>query len=217
MPIRAVSTDEAGRRARTQLAALVRDLRAARHNACLAQATVARTLGVSRALVGAWESGQITPRTAQLYEWGACVGLEVSLRAFPGGSPLRDAGQLRLLARFRTLVGDLWTWRTEVPVTADPRDRRTFDAVLSGGGALMAVEAIGRLVDAQGQIRPIQLKARAAGVERIVLVLADSRHNRFAVAAGEPTLAPSFPCSPRAALGALRAGKPPASNAIVFV
>jgi hypothetical protein len=49
-----------------------------------------------------------------------------------------------------------------------------------------------------------------------VLVLADSRLNRASFALGSATIRPAFPCSPRAALNALRSGEPPPTNAVVF-
>jgi transcriptional regulator with XRE-family HTH domain len=209
--------DEAGRRARAHLGTIVDELRQARRRAGLSQRSVAHALGVSRALVGAWEASTVQPGVIHLYRWGAIVGLDVSIRAFPGGSPLRDAGQLRLLARFRLIVERVWTCRTEAPVSADPRDRRAFDMVLLRGDRRVAAEAITRLVDAQAQIRSIELKAQASGVNRVVLVMSDGRHSRAAVDAGRATIEPAFPCPARAALSALRVGELPPGNAVVFV
>jgi hypothetical protein len=67
------------------------------------------------------------------------------------------------------------------------------------------------------QIRPVELKAQAAGVDRVVLVLIDSKRSRAAAEAGRPTIEPAFPCPARVALAALRAGELPPSNAIVYV
>lgn len=217
MPIRAGRLEDAGRRARAHLATLIDELREARRRAGLSQRSVGQALGVSRALVAAWELGTVTPGAIHLYRWGAVVGLDVSIRAFPGGSPLRDAGQLRLLERFQRIVAAAWTCRTEVPVSADPRDRRAFDMVLQRGHRRVAAEAITRVVDAQAQVRAVELKAQASGVDRIVLVLTDSRRSRMAVEAGRPTIEPAFPCPARVALSALRAGELPPGNAIVFV
>lgn len=216
MPIRRDAVSEATRRAGRQLAEVIRALVDARRAAGLSQAFVAGALGVSRPAVAAWKAGRVTPSPVQLGRWGAVVGLDVGLRAFPAGSPLRDVGQLRLLHRFHQLIGDAWTWRTEVPVSADHRDRRAIDAVLALGQVRIGVEAVTRLVDTQGQTRPILLKQMASGIGIFVMVLADSRLNRAAVADGAPTLVPAFPCPPRAAMATLRDGGAPAANAIVF-
>lgn len=209
--------DEAGRRARRQLDELLRDLRAAREAAGLSQATVAATLGHSRPLIGHWELGNISPDPVQLARWGAVLGLDVPIRAFPAGSPLRDVGQLRLLARARVAIGGRWTWRTEVPVSLAPRDRRAFDAVLSGAVGRVGLEAITRLTDAQAQVRAAILKQEVAGLERMVLVLAETRYNRGAVGDAAPTLLGAFPASPREVVKALRAGQMPAANGIILV
>jgi transcriptional regulator with XRE-family HTH domain len=83
------------------MADLVRDLRAARLSAGLSQRAIAGSLHCSRQLIGHLEAGRIAdPGVMLLCQHRAVVGLDVSLRGFPGGSPLRDAAQLRLLARF---------------------------------------------------------------------------------------------------------------------
>jgi len=217
MSIRRNLVAEAGRRAVLQLESVVRDLRSARFNAGLSQSAVASAIGVSRPLLAAWEAGRIRPTVVHLGQWSAVVGLDLTIRAYPGGPALRDAGQLRILGRLRIAIGDGWTWRTEVPISADPRDMRAFDAVLARGNRRVAVEAIGRLVDAQGQVRPIMLKQEASGIERVMLVLADSRHNRAALTGARPTVEPAFPASARHALAALRAGELPNANAVVMV
>lgn len=209
--------DEAARQTRRQLDNALRDLRAARAAAGLSQRFVATKLGYTRQLLSLWERGSIFPDPVQLACWGAVLGLDVSIRAFPAGSPLRDAGQLRLIGRARAAVGEAWAWRTEVPVSSDPRDRRAFDAVLSGPAGRIGLEAITRLIDAQAQVRAATLKQEAAGLVRMVLVLAQTRHNRTAVLEAAPTLSPAFPIRPREVLRALRAGQLPAANGMILV
>ncbi len=46
----------------------------------------------------------------------AVVGLDLTVRAYPGGSPIRDAGHARLLARLRTHLHESLRWLTEVPL-----------------------------------------------------------------------------------------------------
>ena len=217
MPAQPIRVAEASRGARRRLQDVLADLRAARRAAGLSQATLAAALGASRQLITEWESSHILPDPIQLAEWGAMVGLEVSIRSFPAGSPLRDAGQLRLMARARGVLGEQFAWRTEVPVSDDPRDRRAFDAVLSGGAGRIGLEAITRLTDAQGQVRAATLKQAVARLERVVLVLAETRHNRAAVLDAAPTLQPAFPITAREVLRAIRAGRLPRGNGIVLL
>ncbi len=217
MPIRHSPLDMATTRATRQLDRTIGDLVLSRRMASLAQARVAEAIGVSRSTVAAWEQRRVEPSLSQLCRWAAILGLDASLRTFPAGDPLRDAGQLRLIERFRRLLGAGWEWRTEVPVTFDPRDHRAFDAVIRRGSRSAAIEAIVRLTDGQGQIRPIVAKQTAARVACVILLLADTRHNRLAVASGAPTIEPAFPIGPRRALALLRSGDLPPDNAMVFV
>jgi len=168
-------------------------------------------------MVSRWESGDGSRYVVHLARWGAAVGLDVSIRTFVGGSPLRDAGQLRVLRRARSAIGERWTWRTEVPVSDDPRDRRAFDAVLSQGGFRIGLEVITRLTDVQAQTRAALLKQEAAGLDRMVLVLALTRRNRMALRSASPTLQPGFPMTPRGILAELRAGRWPVANGIFLV
>lgn len=108
-------------------------------------------------------------------------------------------------------------WRTEVPVTTNPLDRRAIDAVIRRGDIRIGLEVITRLVDAQAQVRSATLKQQAAGLDGMILVLADTRHNREAVRAPTPSLAPSFPCSTHQTFQALRSGRAPAANGVLFV
>ncbi len=178
---------------------------------------VAAQLGCSRQLVAKWESDRHVPTSVRLAEWGAVLGLDIPIRAFDAGSPLRDAGHLRLLARARKAIGRLWNWRTEVPVTDDPRDRRAIDAVISNPSGLIGLEAITHMTDAQAHVRGAVQKQQALHLDRMILVLADSRHNRAAVKEAAPTLRPAFELGTREVLRALRAGRLPAANGVLLV
>lgn len=217
MPIRRDPIEEATRRARQQVGHTLVDVRNARRNAGISQAAMASLLGCSRQLVGAIETGVLEDvGCIQLARIGAVVGLDIPVRAYPAGSPLRDAGQ-RLLKRFRAAIGEGWAWRTEVPVSTDPLDRRAIDAVLERPPHRVGVEAVTRILDAQAQTRSILLKQSVAHVQCIVLVLADTRHNRTALADGASTISPAFPLPHRALMRDLRAGRAPSANGVVLV
>jgi hypothetical protein len=97
-----------------------------------------------------------------------------------------------------------------------PGDQRAIDLVLDGPGVSVAVECISRLEDAQSTERRARLKQRDAGLGCLILVLADTRHNRQTVAVAT-TLRASFPAPARDVLRALRRGDPPPGDAILFV
>jgi transcriptional regulator with XRE-family HTH domain len=209
--------DEARRRARRQLDDVIRDLRNARLAAGLSQAAVGYALGISRSLLAGWERGELLASPLQLAGWGAVVGLDVPIRAHAAGSPLRDVAQLRILERAHLVIGDGWDWQTEVPVSSDPLDRRAVDVVLRGPGGSVGLEVISRLTDAQGQIRAVVLKQQVSRIERMVLVLADTRHNRNALMVAAPTVVPAFPLRTRAVLVGLRAGRLPRANGVILI
>lgn len=183
----------------------------------LSLTAVAAALGCSRQLVAKWEDGTLVPGPIRLATWGAVLGLDVPIRAFDAGSPLRDAGQLRLLGRTRGVIAARWTWQTEVSVSSDPQDHRAIDAVLSAPSGRVGLEAITRLTDAQAQVRAALLKREASGVDRMILVLTDSRHNRAALRDAAATLRPAFALTTREVLRALRRNELPRANGVILV
>ena len=217
MGLRRNLVDEAARRARRQLDEAIRNLLDARSQSGLSQEAVATRIGATHQLISLWERGRVLPDPIQLARWAAVVGLDIGIRTFPAGSPLRDVGQLRTLGRARSRIGEHWSWRTEVPVSHEPLDRRAVDAVIRRGAVRIGLEVITRLSDAQAQVRAATLKQEAAGLDRMILILADTRHNRVAARAAAPTLVPAFPLSPRGLLVDLRAGRLPRANAVVLV
>ena len=144
------------------------------------------------------------------------VGLDMAVRFYPGSTPLRDQGHVRLLARLQALIGPGASWSTEVPLPISG-DQRAIDATLRVGAQVVAFELETRLMDAQATARRATLKARDAGAAALILVLADTRWNRSAMAASAPTLRASFPLSPREILAALRARAVPRDDGILVV
>src|SRR6476659_5307385 len=100
MPIRQSPIAEAARRASEALDGVIRDVRLARLEAGLTQADVATAAGISRPQLASVEIGRRVPSVVLLARLSAVVGLRLIVRAFPAGAPLRDPGQLKLLARF---------------------------------------------------------------------------------------------------------------------
>ncbi len=80
----------------------------------------------------------------------------------------------------------------------------------------VAHEFISGLRDVQGQVRPILVKQRDAGVGSLVLVLRETAENRRAVRQAGAMLTDMFPLGPRAVLAAIREGRDPGGNGIVF-
>lgn len=97
-----------------------------------------------------------------------------------------------------------------------PGDLRSADVVIDGPLVDEMVEAETRLDDLQALERRVRLKQRDLAVRRVILLVADTRHNR-AILAAHPELVARFPISTRACLAALRDGRDPGGDAIVVL
>jgi hypothetical protein len=220
LPARQRHLDIGTRRGQALLAELTREAERARLERGLSYSDIGRAMHLDRTQVARICRGRSPHlsvlRTAQLL---AVVGLDLSARASPGGQPIRDIAQIALLRRFRSILGPDLKWRAEVPVIELPGsfDRRAWDAAIEGTGLVVRVEAETAVRDAQAVIRRIALKLRDGRVDRVLLVLADTKRNREAVAAATSEFDSLFPTSPRAALHDLRAGLAPAGNAVLFI
>ncbi len=95
-------------------------------------------------------------------------------------------------------------------------DRRSADALIGGMGVEVMVEAETHLNDIQTLERGIAGKQRDLGVERVILLVADTRHNR-AVIAGVPELGRRFPIGTRACLAAVARGLDPGGDGLVIM
>ncbi len=146
----------------------------------------------------------------------AVLGLDLPLRTFPAGEPIRDAAQVALLGRLRTMLGPELRWRTEVPL-AIPGDRRAWDAVIEGRGWRVPVDAESRLRDVQAFSRRLALKQRDDRSESVILLVADTRHNRHVLRLAGPDLAATFPTPGRQAIAKLSNGERPPGSAIILL
>jgi hypothetical protein len=188
----------------------------------LSYAAVGRAVGLSGdqvARVARGESRRVS--LVQLSTLLATVGLAVSARTYPAGDPIRDRPQLALLGRLRTAIHPESPLQFEAPLVRSGRldgrsDHRAWDAVVELGGQRVAIEAETRLGDIQATLRRLELKRRDGEVERLVLLLNDTVHNRRVVRAAWATLRTAFPGSARQALTALRAGTQIGADTIVF-
>jgi hypothetical protein len=153
------------------------------------------------------------PRIDELAAHCTAVGLRLSLNAYPTGSAVRDAGQLRLIERLRAVVGRHFSWRSEVPVGGQG-DLRAWDVVLDGKVSI-GIDAETRLHDFQALQRRIELKWRDSRLPRIILLVADTRHNRAVLREHRVALLSTFPLGAREVLAALRAGEAPGANGIL--
>jgi hypothetical protein len=102
-----------------------------------------------------------------------------------------------------------------------PGDRRAWDAVITDRGGAPAwrvgVEAETRPRDLQALERRLAIKARDGNVDAVVLLLANTRHNRDLVQGREADWRERFPLAGRRALELLGARVKPPGDAIVLL
>lgn len=209
--------DRGTRRAREMLAEQGRELRMARLGAGLRQADVARAAGVSRSWISQLELGKVDEVGFRLVTVIlTVVGLELRVRAYPGPDPLRDAPQRQVLARLASLLPDGAPLRTEVPFPL-AGDQRAWDAMTRLWGLRVGIEVETRVTDWQSKERQLMLKRRDGGVDRMILVLADTRHNRAVVRTIGLELRRAFPVQGRTARAALRSAVDPGGDLLIVV
>ena len=207
---------EAQRRMRRQLAELLDEIHERRLMSGATQAGLGEAVGISRSLVGTLERDELEdPGLIQLARLAAAVGLDLSLRAFPGSSPLRDAAQVQLLNRLRAECHPTLTWTLEATVA--PGDPRAFDALIGQRPHAAAVEGISRLRDVQRQTRQIQAKLEASGLAAGILLIASTKGNREALREAGRRLTDAFPLDSRRVLAMLRRGEIPQVGGIVVL
>jgi transcriptional regulator with XRE-family HTH domain len=193
------------------------EVRGARLAGGLSQLAAGAAAGMSHAQFGRIERGELRELTVdQLSRACAAVGLRLVIRAYPDGDPVRDAAQLALLERFRSCLPPGTRWRTEVPLPI-AGDRRAWDGVVTLGNGSLGVEAETRLRDIQALERRLALKLRDGGLERMVLVVSDTRSNRRVVDIHRAALRPLLPLDARDILSALRSGRLPEASGIILL
>jgi transcriptional regulator with XRE-family HTH domain len=214
MPNRRRSQADAARAGRRQLAEVADDLREARLAAGLTQASVASRTGLAQAQISRLERGDYpAARVDDLARLAGALGLQLSLRVYPGPGPLRDAAQLALISRLRARLHASWTVRLEVPIPGRG-DLRAWDLVVAKGNLRIGVEAVTRLRDIQALLRSVRAKQRDSAVDRVLIVLADTSTNRRALASASQALADT-PWRTRSVLAALESGRDPGCDAFV--
>lgn len=204
-------------RSRAALARLTAELRDARLGAGLSQTDVASVLGLSRTQYSRIERG-LSPDLSidQAIRAFAILGQDLRVRPYPAGDPIRDAAQAGLLARLRERCHPSIRWQTEVPLPI-PGDLRAWDATAVWSAARVGVEAETRLRDLQALDRRIALKARDGGMDRVVLLVHDSRANRAVVHAHREVLLARYPVPGIRALELLGAAADPGGDALILL
>lgn len=182
------------------------------------QAHVAGAARISRIRYGRIERGRLPATILELDRIAAALGLELSVRVYPGGSAVRDAGQASRLSRFLALARPPLRYRVEValPRRGDRPEPRAWDAMLYGHDARTAIEFEGQLRDVQSVRRRHELKRRDDPTESFLMLVADTRANRT-VLAEFPELFADLPrLKPATVSAALAAGVLPPTGLLLI-
>jgi transcriptional regulator with XRE-family HTH domain len=208
--------DRANDRAREIRRRIGLEIRSARRGSGLSLRSAGSAVGISASAFGRIERGVEAGVSVQrLCLACAAVGLAFNGRSFLDGDPVRDAGHVALLSRARAVLPAGAPWRLEAPLAGG--DGRAIDAVTRLDGTPVGFEAETRLEDIQALLRRLGLKRRDGPIDRLVLVIADTRHNRAAVQAYAAELRTVLPIGPRRMLAALRAGECPSGDGYVVL
>lgn len=218
MGVRERRADLGSRRARAILVDLGRELHEARVDRGLSQAVVAGAARISRSHLSRIENAQVPGlQVAQIARLLAVVGMELGARAYAAGLPIRDAAHGALIERLRARASPAVAWRFEVPL-GHTGDQRAWDLVLLIGAVQFAVEAETRPRDIQALQRRVSLKLRDdPGVSGVLLLLADTRHNRILLRDHGPALRTDFPVSASEILRALAEGRVPRGSGVLLL
>jgi transcriptional regulator with XRE-family HTH domain len=114
MPAMNRARDLGMRRGRALRLALADEFRETRLAAGISQQHLARITGLGQSRVSRTERNMrdaLPIDEAPVH--AEALGLRLHLKAYPIGSPARDASQLRLLERFRARIDDQFEWRAE--------------------------------------------------------------------------------------------------------
>lgn len=212
MPSRYRRIDQGNHRADRTLRRLGDEIRIARLGAGLSLRELARHSGYSRSHISRIEQG-VAPGVSlrSLDVLFAMLGMELSARPYPKGSPLRDAGQARLLARFQARLSSTIRLRTEVPLHGD-RELRAWDGELALGHETCKLEAETVLHDLQALDRRIARKMADDHVTRVVLLAADTRRNRRVLREFRSLIDERYPLTTREIMTGLARGNLPRAS-----
>jgi transcriptional regulator with XRE-family HTH domain len=195
---------------------LASELATSRRAIGISQREVARRVGASPQTIARAEAGEPSALTIDLAaRLAPALGLQLAASLYPFGEPVRDTAHLGLISRFRARLHPGLRWRVEVPIPI-AGDPRSADALIEGGFGTALVEAETHLGDIQAIERKTAAKARDLGVERLILLVSDTRHNR-SVTRLHPELRERFPVDTRTCLGSLGRGSDPGGDCLVVL
>lgn len=192
------------------VARMLREMRDVRVAAGLTHDEIAKVIGVARSNVTRLEAGKTSDvGIVRLSEMASVLGYEISVGLHPIGDPVRDKGQLACGRRFEALLSDRWRVSDET-LLPGAGEQRAWDKLLRLINAtppyVVGVDIESRAWDVQAIVRRTRGRERDGHVDAILLVLADTAHNRRIGDELRSALGPEYATSPRSLMVGLRKG-----------
>jgi transcriptional regulator with XRE-family HTH domain len=204
------------RRGRQLVREYADEIRNARLAAGLNQATVGFGVGISRAQISRIERGEAPfPDFVAAARIARVVGLDLWIRCYPAGGQLRDAAHVALTSRFLARIPPDVEREIEAPIRTG--DLRAWDILLHFKQLSVGVAAETRVRDLQALLRREHQKQADGGVERLLLLVADTKHNRGSLAEAAELVREVFPLSTRGVLMRLSRGEALPANGLVIL
>lgn len=202
-----------------QLAAdsIVGQLRDARLEANLSQATLAKHAGWPQSRYSRMEQSVQPLAVEDMFVVAMLLGLRPKLELYRVEEGLRDQGSQALIARFRSILAGAWTATREAPFPT-LGDLRSWDLLIRLGTTYrVGVEAETRLRDIQELVRRIRQRELHGGADHILIILSDSQHNRRHADELRSALGPDYTTHTADLLTALRAGTPLPGSGLILL
>jgi hypothetical protein len=156
----------------------------------------------------------------RLSEIASVLGYEVSVGLHPIGDPLRDKGQLACGRRFEAMLHDRWRV-TDETLLPGAGEQRAWDKLLRLVDAtpryLVGVDIESRIWDVQAIVRRTRQRERDGQVDHILIVLADTAHNRRVAGELRNGLGADYQAGARSLLAGLRRGERLVGPGVVLV
>jgi hypothetical protein len=175
---------------------------------------------VAQSTVRRIERGDPGVQLDTLVAVGSVLGLDVVVRAYPGGRlQLRDSGQLRIASSLGAIAHARWRPRFEVPAG---EHGQAADVVLYGPDEVLHLEIERALVDFQAQLRAATTKraylaANDSRPVRLVIVVEDARRNRLVTAEHNSVIRAALPGTTWQVRTAIVRGEPLGRDGLFWV
>lgn len=197
------------------------ELRQTRVRAGVSQEQLASDLGISQGAYSRIETGRLGDvGVIAISQIASVLGYEVSVGLHPIGDPVRDKGQLACGRRFGALLSDRWRV-TDETLLPGAGEQRAWDKLLRLTDAApryqVGADIESRVWDIQAIVRRTRARERDGQVDHILIVLADSAHNRRIADELRRALGADYATGSRRIMAALRKGERLSGSGVVLV